>query len=97
MGCSNGRYSHGLTLRRLAEKDQTMKRFGKITSLALLAGTLAFGAVSVAQAQDAMKKNDAMKTDTMKKKDSMKHDAMHGDAMKGGKDAMKHDSMSQGK
>jgi pentapeptide MXKDX repeat protein len=87
MGNSKRAVLYGLTHRRLAGKDQIMNRYGKITSFALLANTLAFGAVSAAQAQDTIKKNDAMKTDTMKK------DAMHGDAMKGGKDAMKRDSM----
>ena len=63
-----------------------MMTLKQATVLTLVAAGVALGSVGAAQAQDAMKKPDAMKADTMKaepmKADAMKGDAMHADAMK---------------
>jgi len=67
-----------------------MTIFLKSCGLVMLSGALSFGALTIAQADDMMKKTDTTQTDTM-------NPSMHSDTMKGDTtthtDTMKNDKM----
>jgi len=57
----------------------------KTCGLVMLASALSFGSLTLAQAEDTMKKTDTMQADTMKKEtmkpDTTKDHSMHSDGM----------------